>query len=67
VSTGFTDSHFFRDLGIPSYGYAPFLIPAEQAGGTHGNNERMSEANVRRGTAIMLEVVQRIAQRTTVP
>jgi acetylornithine deacetylase/succinyl-diaminopimelate desuccinylase-like protein len=67
VSTGFTDSHFFRDLGIPSYGYAPFLIPAEQEGGLHGNNERMSEANVRRGTAIMLEIVQRIAQRAATP
>ena len=64
VQTGFTDSHFFRGLGIPSYGYGPFLIPVEQAGGLHGNNERMSEANVRRGTAIMLEVVQRIVQKT---
>lgn len=67
VSTGFTDSHFFRDLGIPSYGYAPFLIPADQESGLHGNNERMSEANVRRGTAIMLEIVQRIAQRAATP
>jgi acetylornithine deacetylase/succinyl-diaminopimelate desuccinylase-like protein len=67
VSTGFTDSHFFRDLGIPSYGYQPFLIPADQESGLHGNNERMSEANVRRGTAIMLEVVQRIVQRTARP
>jgi acetylornithine deacetylase/succinyl-diaminopimelate desuccinylase-like protein len=67
VQTGFTDSHFFRGLGIPSYGYAPFLIPVEQAGGLHGNNERMSEANVRRGTAIMLEIVQRIVQRPVTP
>ncbi|HEX6313888.1 MAG TPA: M20/M25/M40 family metallo-hydrolase [Gemmatimonadaceae bacterium] len=65
VQTGFTDSHFFRGLGIPSYGYAPFLIPADQATGLHGNNERMSEANVRRGTAIMLEVVQRIVRTAT--
>lgn len=64
VQTGFTDSHFFRGLGIPSYGYGPFLIPVEQSGGLHGNNERMSEVNVRRGTAIMLEVVQRIVQKT---
>lgn len=67
VQTGFTDSHFFRALGIPSYGYAPFLIPVEQAAGLHGNNERMSEANLRRGTAIMLDVVRRIAQRTATP
>ena len=63
IQTGFTDSHFFRGLGIPSYGYSPFLIPAEQSVLLHGNNERMSEANLRRGTAIMLEVVQRIVQR----
>ena len=67
VSTGFTDSHFFRDLGIPSYGYEPFLVPADQASGLHGNNERLSETNVRRGTAIMLEIVQRIVQRTATP
>jgi acetylornithine deacetylase/succinyl-diaminopimelate desuccinylase-like protein len=67
VSTGFTDSHFFRDLGIPSYGYVPFLVPAAQAGGLHGNNERLSEENMRRGTAIMLEVVQRIARASAVP
>lgn len=63
VSTGFTDSHFFRDLGIPSYGYEPFLVPAEQSSGLHGNNERLSETNVRRGTAVMLEIVKRIVQR----
>ncbi len=64
VSTGFTDSHFFRDLGIPSYGYEPFLVPADQASGLHGNNERLSETNVRRGTAVMLEIVKRIVQRS---
>ena len=58
VSTGFTDSHFFRDLGIASYGYSPFLVPAAQEGGLHGNNERISVENVRTGTAMMLEIVQ---------
>jgi acetylornithine deacetylase/succinyl-diaminopimelate desuccinylase-like protein len=61
VSTGFTDSHFFRDLGIASYGYAPFLIPAGQESGVHGNDERISIENVRRGTALMLEIVRRMA------
>jgi acetylornithine deacetylase/succinyl-diaminopimelate desuccinylase-like protein len=58
VSTGFTDSHFFRDLGIPSYGYAPFLIPVDQESGVHGNDERISLENVRRGTVMMWEIVQ---------
>lgn len=63
VARGFTDSHFFRDLGIASYGYAPFLVPVDQGGGLHGNNERLSEQNLRRGTAVMLEIVRRIAER----
>ncbi|HEU4988789.1 MAG TPA: M20/M25/M40 family metallo-hydrolase [Gemmatimonadaceae bacterium] len=57
VSTGFTDSHFFRDRGIASYGYAPFLIPQADEAGVHGNNERISLDNVRTGTQMMYEIV----------
>ena len=60
VSTGFTDSHFFRDRGIASYGYAPFLIPAADESGVHGNNERLSIANIRTGTQMMYEIVTRM-------
>jgi len=60
VSTGFTDSHFFRDRGIASYGYAPFLIPEADNSGIHGNNERLSIANVRTGTQMMYELVRRM-------
>ncbi len=59
VQSGFTDSHFFRDLGIVAYGYSPALIPVEDAAGVHGNNERISVENVRRGTGMMVEIVQR--------
>jgi acetylornithine deacetylase/succinyl-diaminopimelate desuccinylase-like protein len=58
VSTGFTDSHFFRDRHIASYGYAPFLIPEADESGVHGNNERISVENVRTGTAMMYEIVK---------
>ena len=60
VATGFTDSHFFRDLGIVSYGVGPSVVPKEDEGGVHGNNERISVENVRRGTRMMLEIVQRV-------
>ena len=33
VQGGFTDSHFFRDLGIVSYGYTATATPSEDAGG----------------------------------
>ncbi|HET7585242.1 MAG TPA: M20/M25/M40 family metallo-hydrolase [Gemmatimonadaceae bacterium] len=61
VSTGFTDSHFFRDLGIDSYGIFPFLIPFEDESGVHGNDERISIENIRLGTAIMWDVVREVA------
>ncbi len=61
VSTGFTDSHFFRDLGIDSYGIFPFLIPHNDESGVHGNNERISVENIRLGTAIMVEIVEKVA------
>jgi acetylornithine deacetylase/succinyl-diaminopimelate desuccinylase-like protein len=61
VAAGFTDSHFFRDLGIASYGYMPMVVPESDLRGLHGNNERISVENVKRGTRLMLEVVQRVA------
>ncbi|MDE2304820.1 MAG: M20/M25/M40 family metallo-hydrolase [Gammaproteobacteria bacterium] len=58
VATGFTDSHFFRDRGIAAYGYAPFLVPHAEESGIHGNDERISIDNVRRGTRMMYEIVR---------
>lgn len=63
VQTGFTDSHWFRDLGIASYGIGAFVIPAAEEGGSHGNNERISIENIRKGTAMMLEIVSSVVTR----
>ena len=63
VQTGFTDSHWFRDLGIASYGYAPFLVPAAHESGLHGNNERVSIESIRKGTALTLEIVSAVVKR----
>lgn len=61
VVGGFTDSHFFRDLDITSYGYSATATPAEDAGGVHGNDERVTEENVRRGVAMTLKILERFA------
>ncbi len=61
VETGFTDSHFFRDQGLHCYGFAPFLIPEGDEHGIHGNNERLSVENIRRGAAMMYEIVHQVA------
>ena len=41
VSTGFTDSHFTRELGIDSYGFNPIIFDPNDFSGVHGNNERV--------------------------
>jgi acetylornithine deacetylase/succinyl-diaminopimelate desuccinylase-like protein len=61
VQGGFTDSHFFRDLGIVSYGYEATATPQADASGVHGNDERVTEENVRRGVEMTVEIVRRFA------
>jgi acetylornithine deacetylase/succinyl-diaminopimelate desuccinylase-like protein len=58
VSTGFTDSHFFRDMGIIAYGYGPEVLVPSEANRIHGNDERISVQNVNGGVQIVLEIVQ---------
>ena len=61
VSGGFTDSHFFRDLGITSYGYSPFAFTVQEFAGVHGNDERVSVDNVVSGVKIFYGLLQRFA------
>ena len=61
VTAGFTDSHFFRDLGIVAYGFSPAVVPGADQGGVHGNNERISVQNVERGWRTMLDLLETIA------
>ncbi len=57
VSTGFTDSHFTRDLGIDSYGFNPVLFDAKDWRGVHGNNERVSIAGYLKGIEDLHQIV----------
>ncbi len=58
VSTGFTDSHFFRDLGITSYGYSPFAFRPDEFAGVHGNDERVSVRNIVEGIKTFYSVLE---------
>jgi acetylornithine deacetylase/succinyl-diaminopimelate desuccinylase-like protein len=57
VSTGFTDSHFFRDLGIPSYGFNPMVVPESEFSRIHGNDERVDVAAFKRGVVDHLAII----------
>ena len=60
VSTGFTDSHFTRDLGISSYGFNPIIIDESEFSRIHGNDERVNVANFKRGVTDHLEIVKKV-------
>jgi acetylornithine deacetylase/succinyl-diaminopimelate desuccinylase-like protein len=63
VLAGFTDSHYFRDLGVMSYGFSPFVAPArELGGGYHGNDERIGQKAYVEGIRFFYEVVERLAK-----
>jgi len=61
--TGATESVLFRPLGIACYGFTPLLTTAEETATGHGDDERISQATVRRSTGIFYEVVRDIAAR----
>ncbi len=56
----FTDSHWFRELGITAYGFMPFEIDKVHMATMHGKDERIPlsaiENGVRRLYKILLEV-----------
>ena len=57
----FTDCHYFREKGIPCYGFMPFKLTDKEAALLHGNDERLSVENVKFGTRVMYEIVRRMA------
>lgn len=61
VSTGFTDSHYFMELGMNCYGFAPFHLSEEEAIKLHGNDERLSSENLKNGTRFIYDLLQEIS------
>jgi acetylornithine deacetylase/succinyl-diaminopimelate desuccinylase-like protein len=57
VSTGFTDSHFTRELGIDSYGFNPIIFDSNDFSGVHGNNERVKVSSYLQGTEDLHQIV----------
>lgn len=60
ISSWFTDSRTCRRLGVPSYGFIPFLLTEEDYAGIHGHNERVSVQNLRLGSQILFELTRRL-------
>ena len=60
---GFTDSHYFRRMGIASYGLGPFPLTQVDSRGVHGNDERISLEALRSGVRFYYDVVSRVAAK----
>jgi acetylornithine deacetylase/succinyl-diaminopimelate desuccinylase-like protein len=60
---GFTDSHYFRRLGIASYGLGPFPLTVADSRGVHGNDERVSLEALHFGVRFLYDVVVRVAAK----
>lgn len=60
VSTGFTDSHFTRDLGIVSYGFNPLITTRGEHTGVHGNDEQVPVDRFRRAVSDYYAIVRNV-------
>ena len=57
--TAATDRPAYRALGIISYGFDPFKVEsAEMQKGMHGNDERISTANIGFGVKYLYDVLR---------
>ena len=55
-----TDSRFFRNHGIQSYGFDPVVTPWDLARTIHGKDERTSVENIHLGTERLFRIVTRV-------
>jgi acetylornithine deacetylase/succinyl-diaminopimelate desuccinylase-like protein len=60
IGVGASDSRFFRQRGISTYGFSPCLLSRREMASIHGNNERISIENLRLGIQILWDVVCRM-------
>jgi len=56
--TGTTDSRYFRERGVPAYGFSPFVLSGDEVRGIHGPDESIPLARFRDGLAVMKRVVR---------
>jgi acetylornithine deacetylase/succinyl-diaminopimelate desuccinylase-like protein len=63
VTIGFTDAHYFRDIGITSYGFIPRALHPEDLRGVHGNNERAAIEPLARAALTLIEILEELDRR----
>ncbi|NIO39442.1 MAG: M20/M25/M40 family metallo-hydrolase, partial [Burkholderiales bacterium] len=62
MSSGFTDSAFFRRKGIKAYGFIPFVLNRDEIKGFHNVDERVPVDSFRNAIPIFYDILERFAQ-----
>lgn len=62
LTTGGTDSRFFRRRGVPAYGLVPVRLADADIERIHGVDERLPLVELRRGCRITYEAARRLAR-----
>jgi acetylornithine deacetylase/succinyl-diaminopimelate desuccinylase-like protein len=57
---GTTDSRFFREKGVISYGFCPAVIPIDHLKSIHGTDEKIALQSMEKGTEIYKDIVIRL-------
>ncbi|MBN1573955.1 MAG: M20/M25/M40 family metallo-hydrolase [Deltaproteobacteria bacterium] len=60
VTSSFTDSRFFRDIGMVSYGLIPAELTTEELAAIHGHNERISERSLTNGVKFVYNLILKL-------
>ncbi len=60
VNAGFTDAHWFREIGLDAYGFVPRWHALGESRGVHGPNERISVENLERGIETLVRIVEEL-------
>lgn len=58
MTSGFTDSHYFRQKNLIAYGFMPISVTSDEAHGVHGINERISVKELGAGIKRMVELLE---------
>ena len=66
MSTGFTDSRFFRSIGVETYGLMPLLMAREDMGRIHGVDEKIPVGGVAEMMAVVAALIERWNRTTQV-
>jgi acetylornithine deacetylase/succinyl-diaminopimelate desuccinylase-like protein len=63
LTTGFTDAHYLKKIGIPCYGFTPIKMPPDISFPQlfHGHNERIPVEGFRWGVDVFIKTVREFA------